>query len=149
MPTPRLDPEKVFDVADQLPLDASAIDVGVWSGCGDARLRSSVSRAYYSVFLRLKDRLIKSGLLKRSFPEGASHDKLYRAVRDGLGPNKGLTQKLRVLRSERGRADYELDMEIDSEFAETRLDEAHKANGLVDILTTADLTRIGRKLDGE
>lgn len=148
MATPRLEPDRVYDVADQLPLSPAEIDAAVWDGCLDARHRSTLSRAYYSVFLSLKLRIVEAALTKDPFPEHDVHAVLFRAVREALGSSHRLTRKLSALRADRRHADYDLDMDLDRERTESRLDDAHDAIADIAALSQSDLIRIVRKLSG-
>ena len=146
MATPRLDPTDVYHVADQLPLQKNEIDEDTWADCESARYRSTVSRAYYSVFLNLKAVLIESNKLPGPFPESGVHGKLHRALKNSIGPTHALTKKLDKLRTLRTNADYDLDMDIDLELAETCVDDADEAATIIETLDSVSISRIAKEL---
>jgi len=85
-------------------------DYPEWMSCQDGRWRSAISRAYYSVFLALKERLIAARPTEfpKRFPRVDVHSKVRKAVGAVLGTAPGsLATALRELAERRTDADYE------------------------------------------
>lgn len=85
-------------------------DAPEWNACQMGRWRSAISRAYYSVFLAFKQRLIEArrGDFPKSFPRVDVHRKLRQAVGNVLGTGPGsLSSTLRELSEKRTDADYD------------------------------------------
>lgn len=75
----------------------------------EARARAAVSRAYYGVFCRARDYLVRLGEVSHS-----RHDEhqLHRRVADALafstdGRRRDVGKRLRAMRDERNRCDYD------------------------------------------
>jgi uncharacterized protein (UPF0332 family) len=84
----------------------------------EARLRTSVSRAYYSSFLVARERL---GLTRERVPE------VHRTVIEELGArNRPAGVRLHRLRRMRNIADYDLSTRIESEDAAMALELAER-----------------------
>ena len=141
-----LDPSMVLLIADILPCEHGELVADDWRDTADARFRSSVSRAYYSVFHSLRARLLSVGNFPMGFPEGGVHGKLKKALQDVLGRNDRLTRSFKSICEDRDRADYDPGATIDREMAESVCDAAEKATDWIDALTTDQLMRIANKL---
>jgi len=143
----RLDPSRVHEVAANLCENHSDIDTSSWTDVADERQRSAVSRAYYSAFLALKQRILKAKNWKDAdFPEDGAHTKLIRAVRKSLGDRHKIAMKLRSLKSARGDADYIAAAEIDHGFAVDRVDDAHDLLDWIANLSESKIADIANRI---
>ena len=112
-----------------------------WSAILDARCRSAQSRAYYAVFLRLKERL--SAISRDVLDDKDSvHKALGEGVRGHLGVAHELSDLLKKLWRHRARSDYELGAGYSADVAQDRLEDAEDAIALVDGLSPEDLRGI-------
>lgn len=110
----RLAPPTVHDVAIHLASPAGESELTKWQSLVDARCRSARSRAYYSVFLAMKNRV----LLQRpgfDFPSRDAHATILGAVGSFYAQTHRFTIVLKGLLGLRKKADYELDGPADPE----------------------------------
>lgn len=126
-------------------LDEEEFDA-LWERAGNSRVRSAVSRAYYSVFLALKYRLSRfRAEWPRNFPRNAVHAKVQRALSGALGVSHALTGNFKQMERARSFADY--DWTHPSRLGEARsaIQVARESLTYIDQLTDDEL----RKLAGE
>jgi hypothetical protein len=79
-----------------------------WKQIIDARCRSATSRAYYAVFLALKNRVLQERPTF-AFPELDAHSIVRRAIEHMYGANHALPLALKGLLERRKKSDYQLD----------------------------------------
>ena len=144
---PRLDPTAVLDVAVHLIEGPADMNTEQWNECRDARLRSSVSRAYYGAFLRLKDRLLAARSWPNGFPQVDVHARVLKALRKVLSPNHPLPTALSTLLIERKNADYEFESRLTDDLAGDRYDAALDAIDRIDRLSNSKIRQIADLLD--
>lgn len=112
-------PRSFLDLAGQL---ISSID--------EIGLRTSINRAYYSVLHRARE-VIPNDCFERDARAGSHElviraaEKLGRAVRPGRTAGRELARGLRRLRESRVRADYEVGVDINAEYAADAIARAH------------------------
>jgi uncharacterized protein (UPF0332 family) len=141
-----LEPGDVLSVADQLLNDFSELSHEPWTDCALARVRSAVSRAYYSTFLTLRARLLKARSWPSGFPTTDVHAKIRKALAGALGPHHSLVTKYRSLLDQRKQADYEPDLEIDRDTAIDRYDDACDAIDTIEKLSEGKIRDIANRV---
>ena len=120
-------------------------DTGEWDGMPEARRRSAVNRAYYSLFLFVKTRLEGA---RRGFklPRVAVHTKVRRALEDELGHGHLITQGFRDLQRDRATADYDLTPTFTDSEAEDLITTSLDTMDAVAQLTTGQLQSLAGAL---
>lgn len=142
-----LNPESVVDVAENLHVDFGMLVQEQWEACAEARIRSSVSRAYYGAFLYLKAKLLPTRTwAPQGFPQVSVHGRLMVALRDSLGRQNRIYLKFKALLDHRAAADYELDGDYPPEFAEDRCDDADDLIRWIDELSERKLAEIANRV---
>jgi hypothetical protein len=94
------DPEQWLQVADVCCITISKVDT-------EALLRTAVNRAYYAALLSVRKR-IEEAHGPGSVPSAGTHEAIFQAVRTGGDLFKDIYDELRVLRTARNNADYNL-----------------------------------------
>ena len=112
----------------------------LWNQVEDARCRTSVSRAYYAVLLRLKERLLSEA--RYELPRAGANVLAREGVTGVLTDSHELSVLFRRLWSFRTRSDYHLGTGYPPSVADDRLDDAKQACALVDSLTADELRDI-------
>lgn len=141
--------EQYAFVATRLTAEAEAD--AQWTACRKGRWRSAISRAYYSVFLALKARLIEARPTEfpRDFPRADVHKKVREAVGLVLGKAPGsLAYMLRELSEARTAADYEWwdGTKVLEADVRMNLDRAERLCGVIDKIDAAQMKDIAREL---
>jgi uncharacterized protein (UPF0332 family) len=118
------DPQHFLDLATNL--------IGDTQYNGEARYRTSISRAYYAAHLVSKKKLEEIGI---TFPVEEDKAKIHKFVIDSLSrKNKGIGDMLWNLRRRRNEADYNLNTEFNKYGTELLLSAAEtvikEASGL-------------------
>ena len=103
-----------FDPGDFLTLARSLASK---PGATEAELRTAVSRAYYAVFLKARENLVRLGRMSPT-QSGGDHGPVIATLRGHGGPHGDQLDKLR---RNRGQADYQLEPPIDAPFAKSVL----------------------------
>lgn len=104
----RLVPSTFHDVAQHLRAQSCECVDDTWDRIANARCRTTRSRAYYAVFLAIKDRVTTHRATFR-FPEEAVHATVLNAVRHVFDKKSRISLVLSSLIDQRKDADYELD----------------------------------------
>lgn len=121
-----------------------------WTSCQPGRWRSAISRAYYSVFLALKERLIAARPVEfsRRFPRVDVHRKVRKAVGNVLGTAPGsLANALRALSERRTDADYDWwSVAVRKNDVVTHLSRAKRARAKIAALSDAQVGAIALEL---
>lgn len=137
----------VLNVANLLHFEHAYLESEDWEDCGEARYRSSVSRAFYSLFHRLRARLMVTGRFPAGFPEGGAHGKIKKALRVKLRGSQ-LTTRYIALCDERDLADYDLSEEFTSSRAESACDEAEALVKFVNELPDDAIMSLAMEIGG-
>lgn len=101
-----------FDWREYLAV-AEDLDAGrAPSASEEARARAAVSRAYYAVFCRARDYLIRLGEISHArADEPHLHSRVAQQLSRGFdGRRRDVAQRLRDMRAARNRCDYEGDV---------------------------------------
>lgn len=138
-----LDPDDVLGVADDLAKDYPELDAADWESSDDARYRSSVSRAYYAVFLHIKKRLADVGY---TVPGDNAHNRVRMAFDKALGHKHKIPLNLKSLMATRKDADYDLEGDFSRSFAESRCDASQDLIDLIEALSDSKFIDIGNRL---
>ena len=122
-------PDDVFDLA--LAFDSAVVEM---------QHRNSVSRAYYSAYLHVIDRVEAAGILLTTAPSGM-HDKLIHslnsnlcgALNGGMKPAKQyeLAGALALAKQLRTKSDYKLSETVNQSHKDTALDSARAIKAMV------------------
>jgi uncharacterized protein (UPF0332 family) len=113
------------------------------------RWRSAVSRAYYSAFLALKDRLIAARPtdFPKEFPEKDVHRKLGAAIKAVLGSAPGsIADRLSRLSRARNDADYDWTTRLVHTDVNTHLGRAKQLRRDIDALDAGVIADIAQNL---
>lgn len=103
-----------FDPADFLALARALAGT---TDPSEAELRTAISRAYYAVFLKARENLVRLGRITPT-QSGEDHGLVIATLRGHGGPHGDQLDKLR---RNRGQADYQLEPPIDARFANSVL----------------------------
>lgn len=121
----------------------------LWRDIEEARCRSAVSRAYYSLFLHLKER-IEPARRDFSFPKDGIHTVLRLALEEELGSGHPLVQAIKRLWFNRKNCDYECEpRQTNPGAAGGHLDDALDAIHATDALTSQQLADLARQIKVE
>lgn len=135
-----LEPDGVWDVADLLATQQPGDDMERWLDRSAYRYRSSVSRAYYSLFHALRE---LAETERRGFK--LAEDECHAIVRDALDASQDLAgdvyQAFKDLRMARRKADYD---PAEPHQVETAQDALTKADTALEIIGKWDATTRGR-----
>ena len=141
MPEPFL-PTHFHEVAEfLLEEDEDSSDPTRWADIQDARLRSAISRSYYAVFLRLKERL-EGARRGWKMPRHNVHKKLGEALEGVLPQSHKLVMFRKRLWGQRKSSDYELGFGHSVQTASDRMEDADAALTLIDGLSADQLSDI-------
>jgi uncharacterized protein (UPF0332 family) len=115
-----VDPSDVQLLAEHLSAHLDQLEASDWQACEDARLRSAMSRSYYSVFLQIKQRVWEYDRTF-DFPKHKVHAKVAWAFR-AIAPRRA--GEMAKLLTKRNDADYTLAGQYDAIKAEDATDSA-------------------------
>jgi hypothetical protein len=149
--SPPTDKDNFLRVATALldDVEGTAAEVAEWAGCENARFRAAVSRAYYTVLLEVKYRVIDLRPEWRQSPESFPRNRIHGILADAIRAARSgytLSRGLRQLSTSRKDADYVWDSVYRRETAERELDLAHKLLRELSRFTTRDWQAIADRL---
>ncbi len=111
MPPSSLQPERVLELAFLLCEKHDEIKEPSWSAVVEERLRSASSRAYYSVFLALKGRVLRvHPFAPKGFPRKRVHYEIRRALEVVFSAAHSIPRDFKALLNSRGVCDYEFSL---------------------------------------